>query len=372
MFSQNSKMSQTTLSFDEKYHLITRNLHGIIGEDELKELLQQRDPIIYWGTAPTSSCHIGYLCPLLKIADFLAAGCTVKILIADLHALLDSLKSSEDVIAARSLYYETIIKETFSALSVNIDKLIFVKGTDFQLSKEYTMDVYRANSTITYNRAKHAGAQVVKQSDNPNINSLLYPTLQALDEEYLGVDIQFGGYDQVKIFMHSREIMPKLGYKKRIYLMNHMIQALSKFPKKVDTTAKKGEEKLVEKMSSSDPSSKIDLLDDEKTIKKKVGSAYCKDCVIDDNTPLVLVKTLLFSVLSILKKDFVINRPEQYGGPMTFTNFKDVEVAFENGSLLPVDLKLGIYDNLSNIMKPVREKFKEEGNKKILFDAYGI
>lgn len=29
------------------------------------------------------------------------------------------------------------------------------------------------------------------------MSSLLYPGLQALDEEYLGVDFQFGGVDQV-------------------------------------------------------------------------------------------------------------------------------------------------------------------------------
>jgi tyrosyl-tRNA synthetase len=47
------------------------------------------------------------------------------------------------------------------------------------------------------------------------MSSLLYPILQALDEEYLGVDIQFGGVDQRKIFTFAREHLPKLGYKRR-------------------------------------------------------------------------------------------------------------------------------------------------------------
>src|SRR5690349_15824010 len=37
-----------------------------------------------------------------------------------------------------------------------------------------------------------AGAEVVKQAASPLMSSLLYPILQALDEEYLSVDIQFG------------------------------------------------------------------------------------------------------------------------------------------------------------------------------------
>ena len=39
------------------------------------------------------------------------------------------------------------------------------------------------------------------QVKNPCMSNLMYPILQALDEEYLGVDIQFGGIDQRKIFM---------------------------------------------------------------------------------------------------------------------------------------------------------------------------
>lgn len=50
----------------------------------------------------------------------------------------------------------------------------------------------------TLRDAMHAGAEVVKQSDAPQLSSLLYPGLQALDEQYLDVDFQFGGVDQVR------------------------------------------------------------------------------------------------------------------------------------------------------------------------------
>ncbi len=63
--------------------------------------------------------------------------------------------------------------------------------------------------------AKKAGAEVVKVSDNPLLSGLLYPLLQALDEHYLGVDAQFGGVDQRKIFTFAEEYLPKLGYNKR-------------------------------------------------------------------------------------------------------------------------------------------------------------
>jgi len=48
------------------------------------------------------------------------------------------------------------------------------------------------------------------------------PGLQALDEEYLHVDAQFGGVDQRKIFTFGEKYLPQLGYAKRIHLMNPM------------------------------------------------------------------------------------------------------------------------------------------------------
>ncbi len=40
-------------------------------------------------------------------------------------------------------YYEHSIKAMLSSLNIPLDKLRFVKGTDYQLSKEYTLDVYK-------------------------------------------------------------------------------------------------------------------------------------------------------------------------------------------------------------------------------------
>ena len=55
----------------------------------------------------------------------------------------------------------------------------------------------RFHSLTTVKAAEHAGADVVKQSESPLMTSMLYPGLQALDEQYLDVDFQFGGVDQV-------------------------------------------------------------------------------------------------------------------------------------------------------------------------------
>lgn len=66
------------LTPDQKCELIARNLQEVLGEENLKKIVQERDLKIYWGTATTGKPHIAYFVPMTKIADFLKAGCEVR------------------------------------------------------------------------------------------------------------------------------------------------------------------------------------------------------------------------------------------------------------------------------------------------------
>ena len=168
----------TTVANADKHSLIVRNLQEVLGDDQLQKILAERDLRIYWGTATTGRPHIGYFVPMAKIADFLHAGCEVTILFADLHAFLDNMKAPWELLAHRTVYYEHVIKSLLKSIGVPLEKLRFVRGTDFQLSREYTLDVYRLSSVVTEHDAKKAGAEVVKQVATPLLSGLLYPGLQ--------------------------------------------------------------------------------------------------------------------------------------------------------------------------------------------------
>ncbi|KAI5303062.1 Tyrosine--tRNA ligase cytoplasmic [Ascosphaera pollenicola] len=247
------------LTPQEKLSLITSQLQEVLKPEVLEDIVikQDRPLCIYFGTAPTGRPHCGYFVPMVKLAHFLRAGCHIKILLADIHAFLDNLKAPIDLVAYRTEYYRYVIQAMLETVGVPTDKLEFVKGSDYQKSAEYTMDVYRLSSVVTEHDAKRAGAEVVKQVDNAPLSGLLYPLMQALDEEHLGVDAQFGGVDQRKIFTLAQETLPKLGYKERAHLMNPMVPGLAGG-----------------KMSSSDPDSKIDILDTADAVKKKLKKAY--------------------------------------------------------------------------------------------------
>jgi hypothetical protein len=122
----------------------------------------------------------------------------------DVHAFLDNLKAPLELVAHRTKYYQHILLAVFRMLGIPTSRLKFVEGSSYQLSKEYNMDNYRLCAMVTEHDAKKAGAEVVKQVESPLLSGLLYPGLQALDEQYLGVDFQFGGVDQVSTRRRSR------------------------------------------------------------------------------------------------------------------------------------------------------------------------
>lgn len=353
---------------EEKVTLIKARLQEIMGADVLEKIVATRPLKVYWGTAPTGRIHIGYLVALLKIADFLKAGCQVKVLIADLHAVLDNMKSTSELVGYRSQYYELMIKSVLKNLGVSLDQLTFVKGTDYQLTSNYTMDMYKMSAISSVRNAKKAGAEVVKQSDNPMMSSLLYPILQALDEQYLDTDAFFGGIDQRRIATFASDMLPTLGYKKRIRLLNPMLIAINAKPKSIDDT----DDNIADtKMSSSDINSKIDLLDSKNTIKKKINRAYCLEKDLTFNPLMDLVKLVIYPMLNNSGIDaFVINRQEKFGGPLSYASYALLEADFVTGVVHPLDLKSGIIECIDAFLEPIRQEFDSVEYKALLNKAY--
>ncbi|XP_026759697.2 tyrosine--tRNA ligase, cytoplasmic-like [Galleria mellonella] len=339
-------------NWEEKKRLIVRNLQEVLGEERMTEILKERDLKVYWGTATTGRPHIAYFVPMCKIADFLKAGCEVTILFADLHAYLDNMKAPWDLLHLRTQYYEAVIKAMLQSIGVPLDKLKFIRGTDFQLSKEYTLDVYRMSSVITEHDARKAGAEVVKQVDHPLLSGLLYPGLQALDEEFLKVDAQFGGVDQRKIFTLAEKYLPQLGYVKRVHLMNPMVPGLTGG-----------------KMSASEEESKIDLLDDPATVKKKLKKAFCEPGNIVDNGVLSFTKYVVFPLLKP-NESFKITRVPDHGGDIEFSNFDDLEDDFAKQNIHPGDLKSSVEQAINKLLGPIQEIFKDPELQELCENAY--
>lgn len=332
----------------ELYNLITKGLQETLNGQIIKDVLEkeQRAVKVYWGTAPTGKPHCGYFVPMIKLAHFLKAGCEVTVLLADLHAFLDNMKASLETVQHRAKYYEFIVKAILKSINVPIEKLKFVVGSSYQQSPKYILDLFKLSNVVSQNDAKRAGADVVKQVANPLLSGLIYPLMQALDEEHLGVDVQFGGVDQRKIFVLAEENLPSLKFKKRAHLMNPMVPGLG----------------LGGKMSASDPNSKIDIIEDPKIVRKKVNSAYCAPGDIKDNGLLSFLQYVVQPIQELkAEKEGVfsldIDRPEKYGGPISYDCMDKLKADFESGVLSPVDLKSGVADRIIELLAPIKAEY---------------
>ena len=336
----------------ERTELVTRFTEEVVEVDEIEALFEEREePTAYIGYAPTGEMHIGHFTTMRKLADFIEAGLEVTVLVADLHAHLDDAKSPFELLEARSAYYEAAIEGMIEAAGADPDSVSFVRGTEYQLDQPYTLDLYRMLAETTLSRAQRAGSEVVRQSENPKLGGLVYTLMQALDVAALDADIAYGGIDQRGIYMLAREQLPDSGYDKPACVFAPLLSGLSGG-----------------KMSASEESSKVNLTDDDDAVEEKINGAYCPAGDVEDNGVLEYLRYLVFPVFDERGEQFVVERPEEYGGDLVYDEYEAVEDDFVSGELHPADLKPAAASAISTVIEPVRERLLD--TPELLEDAY--
>ena len=337
---------------EARRELVLRHTEEVVTDEELGELLAgDAVPRLYVGYAPTGEMHIGHYTTMRKLVDFLDAGIDVTVLIADLHAHLDDEKSPFDLLEARSDYYQVAIEAMIDAAGGHARQVEFVRGSEFELDSPYTLELYRLATETTSSRAMRAASEVVRQGDAPTVGGLLYPIMQALDVAALDADIAYGGIDQRGIYMLAREILPELGHEKPTCLFAPLLSGLDGG-----------------KMSASERTSKVDLTDDPDTIAEKLGDAYCPAGQVEENGILEYLEYLVFPVLADADESFVIDRPDEYGGPITYESYPELEADFLAEELHPADLKPAVATAIADLLAPVRERILDEPS--LLATAY--
>jgi len=344
------------MKLEERFKLVSRNTQQIVEEKELRVLLKKKkNPTAYVGYAVTGLMHVGHLVPLVKIGDFLRAGFKFIFLTADIHGYLDNAKDGWEPINARAKVYEELVKAAIKSIGVNPKNLKFVKGSDFQLTKNYILDTLILSGKVPLSRAKHAASEVVKFGDNPRVSGFVYPLMQTLDVKHLKVDVAYGGNDQRSIYMLSREIMPSIGEPKPICVFSPLISGLA--------GGHRGA-----KMSASEKQGKISLLDSPKEVSRKLNAAFCPPGEIEGNGVMELLRLAIYPVIESKGKKFVVKRPAKFGGNVTFDSYLQFEQAYADGQIHPADLKPAVASELNKILEPIRKHFKNK--RALLKKAY--
>ncbi len=318
---------------EEKLRLALRNTEEVVTEEELRELLESGERLrAYVGYEPSGEIHLGHMMTVNKLMDLQKIGFEIVVLLADVHAYLNEKGDFEEI--RRVAEYN---KQAFIALGLDEKKANFVYGSDFQLEKDYVLDVLKMARITTLNRARRSMDEVSRRKEDPVVSQMVYPLMQALDISHLGVNVAVGGIDQRKIHMLARENLPKLGYDVPICLHTPILVGLDG-----------------EKMSSS-KGNFISVRDDEKEVFRKLKKAFCPERQVKDNPVMDIMRYHVFPRFERV----VIERDEKYGGDVEYLSFEELARDYSSGEIHPLDLKLNSARYLNIILRDVRKKMKE-------------
>ncbi|MFH0906459.1 MAG: tyrosine--tRNA ligase, partial [archaeon] len=209
-------------------------------------------------------------------------------------------------------------------------------------------------------------SQIMGRSEKDSLSAaqIFYPCMQAQDIFFLHADIAQLGMDQRKVNVLAREVAPKLGLKKPIAIHNHMLMGLTK-PK--DEGLSGVDAAVAKKMSKSNPDSCIFMTDTKEEIIKKFNKAYCLEGVVEDNPVLEYCKYIVFERMDVIK-EFVVERPEKFGGTVKYKSYEQLEKDFVEKKLHPADLKASTAKYIDQLLEPVRKHFAENKYAKDLLD----
>jgi len=333
------------LDITEKVNLIERPpTEEVVTHDELIELFKTNSsPKHYIGLEISGFLHLGSLISTgFKINDFVKAGVKCTIFLADWHTLInDKLGGDWDIISKVSKYYQ----DAFKLVCPNAE--IVFGSKLYEEKKEYWSELVRFTKHMSIARTMRTLTIMGRSEDDKKIDlaKLLYPAMQAVDIHSLGVDIAHAGMDQRKIHMLVREVFPKMKWKVPVAVHHKLLPGLSK-------PADLSDSQIVGKMSKSDPNSGIFIHNTDEEIKKKISKAWCEESNIENNPLLEIAKTVIFHEFN----EMSVERPEKFGGNVTYSEYTQLEKDFAEKKLHPGDLKQTVGNYLVKVVSPIREK----------------
>jgi len=331
----------------EKVDLIERPpTEEVVTRDELVELFKTNSsPKHYIGLEISGFLHLGSLISTgFKINDFIKAGVNCTVFLADWHTLInDKLGGDWDVITKVSKYYADAFRLVCPGVNI-------VLGSElYDSRKEYWREFVEFTKHMSLKRTMRTLTIMGRTEDESKIDlaKLLYPPMQAVDIHSLDLDIVHSGMDQRKIHMLVREIFPKMKWKVPVAVHHKLLPGLSK---PADTS----DSQILGKMSKSDPNSGIFVHNTDDEIKKKISKAWCEEANIQNNPLLEIARTVVFHEFDEMN----VERPEKFGGNVSYTDYNQLETDFVEKKLHPGDLKQTVGNYLVKIISPIREKLK--------------
>lgn len=353
------------MTTEEKLKLISRNCQEILTEDDLKELVESGRPINHYiGFEISGMVHLGTgLMSMGKIADFIKAGARCKIFLADFHSFLNNKLGGdwENIRWASENYFKEALIASLKVFGVEEGQVEFVSGKElYETQPEHWQNFMEIGKQVTLSRnLRSISIMGKKQGTDVDMATLFYPPLQVADIVTMDINLAHAGMDQRKAHVIAREAIKKIpgNHSTPVAVHQNLIAGLT-----APETGANDEESL--KMSKSKPGSAIFVHDTPDEIREKLKKAYGPPKETEFNPLLNWVKTLVFWGED--EGEFVVERPEKFGGNKTYTKYADVVADYASGELFPLDLKNSLAEWLIKKLEPVRTHFEVPKNKEAL------
>jgi tyrosyl-tRNA synthetase len=349
------------MDLDDRYDLVCQVGEEIITDEDLRQLLETHDSFVaYDGFEPSGNPHIAQgIIRAININKMTKAGAKFKMLVADWHAWANN-KMGGDLERIKTVGKYLI--EIWKSTGMDLENVEVIGASCLIRDEDYWNKVMKVSISSTVKRVLRC-SQIMGRSENEALQAsqILYPCMQAADIFHLEADVCQLGMDQRKVNMLAREIGQKLGYWKPVVVSHHMIMGLGK-PPGPETSAE--ERAMAMKMSKSRPDTAVFMTDTTEDIKRKLNKAFCPEKVVYENPVLEYCKYIIFESFD----EFTIERPEKWGGNLTFTDYYDLESVFEKGEVHPADLKTGVATYIDKLITPVREHFEKDPTAKKLYE----
>ena len=359
-------------TIEDKIRLITKNTEEVLKEEEIAPLFDKIENVKHYiGFEISGKIHLGTgLMCMSKVKDLLDAGVNCSIFLADWHSWInDKLGGDREVIKnIAAEYFKEGLKASLKCLGGDPDKVKFILGTDlYHNNDDYWATMIEISKNCTLKRVlRSITIMGRKEGQSVDFAKLIYPPMQVADIFFQGIHLPHSGLDQRKAHVIAREVALKLKIKplldkdnnniKPIAIHHHLILGLQKPP-----IWPVPEENLQElwasmKMSKSIPNSAIFITEEPESIRNKLKKAFCPEKEIKFNPVLDWAKSLIFQNE---KSELNVERPEKFGGDISFNTYHALEQSFEKGELHPADLKSAVASSIVEILEPVREHFKK-------------
>jgi len=360
-----------SLSTNEKINLIKRNTQECLTDEDLRSLIETNTPLSHYiGFEISGLVHLGtgYI-SMGKIADFLKAGAKCRVFLADFHSYLNNKLGGDwkTIRWATENYFKQGLIASLKCHGVDESQVEFVYGKELYKDNLTHWETFmEVGKHVTLSRnMRSISIMGKKQGNDVDMATLFYPPLQVADIFTMGVNLAHAGMDQRKAHVVARQVAKSLKIKPLknskgeviapVAIHQNLIAGLTG-PENVDVNQSSEDVAIDLKMSKSKPNSAIFVHDTPDEIRNKIRKAYGPPQVVEMNPLLNWVETLVF--WGEEKGEFVIKRPEKFGGDVRYGSVAEVREDYASGKLFPLDLKNGLADWLIEKLEPARKHFE--------------